>query len=633
MKLKSYILQIAMAAAGAAFLGSCEDMLEPDSNYVLYDADHLKNPADTANSLVGIIYKLQAVGDRTNLLGEVRGDLVRLTSAAHADLRQLADFSVDDDNRYNNPRDYYAVINNCNYYIAYADSNAFDNRGNRIFDKEIAQVKAIRAWTYLQLALNYGKVPFYTEPLLTEQDANNVSLDVADRKDLEAICDYLIPDLLPYAEVDWPALHTVGSIFMANCFFPVKMVLGDLYLWKATLSGDRNYYREAARYYYSWILDNRSLGDLEHKSPFIVSSSIDVTWYSNNNNMAAVMSTLGSLYSMATDHYGNETFTIIPMDSASAQGYFSEVRNLYNSPVEDNIIDTSTPVSIMPSTHLQEISRAQSYYYLRLINDEEVSMPVVPDELLYEGDLRLAAVWSNRMFNTTVGGMSGSYEYSHISKLDQRNISVYRQTDVWLRLAEALNNGGLPRYAYAILATGLSEDVLNDSILAYCSREDSSFVNSLDPEGYIVANYFSRNGLDATSTNQINTIGIHSRGCGYAERNPDYAYPMVDSMDVDGNPINDYTGQSRQQWAQHNLTAEQAAVDSMIINEMALETCFEGKRFYDLMRFAKRYHDTEWVAGPVSRRNGEDNQDLSLYSRLKDENNWYMSWNHQIGPR
>ena len=175
--------------------------------------------------------------------------------------------------------------------------------------------------------------------------------------------------------------------------------------------------------------------------------------------------------------------------------------------------------------------------------------------------------------------------------------------------------------------------MLNDSILAYCSREDSSFVNSLDPEGYIAANYFSRNGLDATSTNQINTIGIHSRGCGYAERNPDYAYPMVDSMDVDGNPINGYTGQSRQQWAQQKLTAEQAAVDSMIINEMALETCFEGKRFYDLMRFAKRYHDNEWVAGPVSRRNGEDNQDLGLYSKLMDENNWYMSWNHQIGPR
>ena len=238
MKFKSYIFQIALAAVGAGFLGSCEDMLEPTSDYVIYEnGSHLKTPADTATSLIGIIYKLQAVGDRTNLLGEVRGDLVTLTTQASADLRALANFEVTDENRYNSPRDYYAVINNCNYYLAYADTNAYDNRGNQIFAKEMAQVRSIRAWAYLQLALNYGKVPFYTEPLLTEQDADDVSLDVKDRKDIEAICDYFINDLKPYSNTPWPVLHKVGSLFMANCYFPVDMVLGDLYLWKASCQG------------------------------------------------------------------------------------------------------------------------------------------------------------------------------------------------------------------------------------------------------------------------------------------------------------------------------------------------------------------------------------------------------------
>mgnify|MGYP000624001056 CR=1 FL=1 len=101
----------------------------------------------------------------------------------------------------------------------------------------MAQVRSIRAWAYLQLALNYGKVPFYTEPLLTEQDADDVSLDVKDRKDIEAICDYFINDLKPYSNTPWPALHKVGSLFMANCYFPVDVVLGDLYLWKALAKG------------------------------------------------------------------------------------------------------------------------------------------------------------------------------------------------------------------------------------------------------------------------------------------------------------------------------------------------------------------------------------------------------------
>ena len=143
MKLKSYIFQIALAAAGVGVLGACEDMLEPTSEYVMYDDDHLNSPSDTASSLIGLIYKLEAIGDRTNLLGEVRGDLVTVRNSADADLQDLADFNVTDENKYNDPRDYYAIINNCNYYITHADMNAYDNRGNQIFLKEMAQVKAI----------------------------------------------------------------------------------------------------------------------------------------------------------------------------------------------------------------------------------------------------------------------------------------------------------------------------------------------------------------------------------------------------------------------------------------------------------------------------------------------------------
>ena len=186
MKLKSYIIMLA-AAAGTGIFSACEDMLEPTSEYVLYDdGSHLTTPADTANSLVGLFYKLQAIGDRTNLLGEIRGDLVNLRSNASTDLQDLYNFNVGDDNKYNNPRDYYAIINNCNYYVTHADTNAYDNRGDFIFEREMAQVKAIRAWTYLQLALNYGSVPFYDQALLTEQDANAIDL-AASRRDITGI--------------------------------------------------------------------------------------------------------------------------------------------------------------------------------------------------------------------------------------------------------------------------------------------------------------------------------------------------------------------------------------------------------------------------------------------------------------
>ena len=640
MKLKSYIFQIALAAVGAGFLGSCEDMLEPTSDYVIYEnGSHLKTPADTVTSLIGIIYKLQAIGDRTNLLGEVRGDLVTLTTQASADLRALANFEVTDENKYNSPRDYYAVINNCNYYLAYADTNAYDNRGNQIFAKEMAQVRSIRAWAYLQLALNYGKVPFYTNPLLTEQDANDVSLDVKDRKDIEAICDYFINDLKPYSNTEWPVLHKVGNLLMANCYFPVDMVLGDLYLWKASCQGTdagRAYYREAAKCYFRWIMDKRNVGDGFSKPVYYPNRKL--AWWSEFYSSTGT--SYGFSYSLpgqSPSIYGTETFTFIPMDSAASQGYYSEVQTLYNSSTtEDGALITSTNFCITPSLHMQEISRSQSYSFL---DKENRPIDVIPDEIeespVLEGDLRLGAQWRTRTFNITTGGTANKFTMQNLYKVNQRHIGIYRECDVWLRLAEALNNGGFPRMAYAILATGISKDVVDDSVSVYCNDADLAFLNELNSANNYFNVFKTRNGRlgeeGGSVTEAFNTVGVHSRGCGYAELDPDYAYPMVDSLDKDGNRVNGYVGQSRKDWAYLNLAEEQARVDSMIINENALESCFEGKRFYDLIRFAKRYRNNAWVADPVSKREGKENRDGSLYNKLMVESNWFLNWKGQIG--
>ena len=149
---------------------SCEDFLNTESSY--FSDSTLDNPSDTLYSVVGIINKLQSLSDRTILLGELRGDLSDVTDGANADLLEIAMFNVSDNNQYNAPHDYYAVINNCNYYLANVDIEMKNNRNEYVFLKEYAVVKAYRAWTYLQLALNYGKVPLVTEPILTQEQAD-----------------------------------------------------------------------------------------------------------------------------------------------------------------------------------------------------------------------------------------------------------------------------------------------------------------------------------------------------------------------------------------------------------------------------------------------------------------------------
>ena len=88
----------------------------------------------------------------------------------------------------------------------------------------------------------------------------------------------------------------------------------------------------------------------------------------------------------------------------------------------------------------------------------------------------------------------------------------------------------------------------------------------------------------------------------------------------------------KRRWSQEGMDGDKLRVDSLILNEMALESCFEGKRYYDLMRFGFR-HGAEWLADPISRRNSTDGtQDPSMYSYLLNMNNWYMSWKNKIGP-
>ena len=163
-KIKKYIHRANTACCGIAAalvsltaLTACSDFFNQESEHVIFtDNEHLNNATDTIYSVTGILTKLQALADRTVLLGEARGDLVDITNVTNSDLRDVALFDVKDDNRYNQPKDYYAVINNCNYFIAHADTALKNNRNEYIFMKEYAAVKAFRAWTYLQLVLNYG---------------------------------------------------------------------------------------------------------------------------------------------------------------------------------------------------------------------------------------------------------------------------------------------------------------------------------------------------------------------------------------------------------------------------------------------------------------------------------------------
>ena len=583
---------------------SCSDFFEQESNEIIYaGTDHLNSATDSIYSVTGILKKLQKIADRTILLGEVRGDLTSITSVASSDLRDVALFQIGDDNQYNNPRDYYAVINNCNYFIAHADTALKNNRNEYIFMKEYAAVKAIRAWTYLQMVLNYGKVVFITEPILTKHEAE-LSYPTYD---LDAVCDYFIKDLQPLAERygrEYPDYGSIRGNDARFLWFPINIVMGDLYLWQASASGNTEQYRQAALRYYRYINERNG-----QNSTYPVGINL-YTWLPGNTTWLALRY-WGGLDVNESYMSNSELITMIPCDSTRAEGNYSELRNLFNSTDENDY-----KYSLTPSQRIQEISAAQWHC---CVGTNGTSVIYAPKNLSLHrsGDLRLVTSWGEGYTSDKITGER--IETQRITKYASRNVHIYRKMMVYLRMAEALNMAGYPRMAFQILSQGLNNDVIINEVCPYYSESDSTWLRQLDfptsRYGIFTAEALAYN----RSTNNMNTIGIHTRGSGFTPLNEYYQYP--DSIEVDG------------QKQAVSLATQQEYVSQLLLTEEALEFAFEGTRFYDVMRFALRSSNPgEFMSSIISARAGSGNASEDIRSKLRSQENWYLKWNGKMGP-
>jgi hypothetical protein len=73
-----------------------------------------------------------------------------------------------------------------------------------------------------------------------------------------------------------------------------------------------------------------------------------------------------------------------------------------------------------------------------------------------------------------------------------------------------------------------------------------------------------------------------------------------------------------------NFIRRQEILEDEIMNERARELAFEGERFYDLMRVAKRRNDPSYLAKKVSAKYPSGMRQ-AIYNKLMDEKNWYIN--------
>lgn len=160
-------------------LAGCEDYFETDPSDIINSEDYITAQSEMYSGYLGIITKLQTIGDQLIFMSDIRADFMEPTYNAPQDLWELYYYNYSQTNEYADPVDIYAVISACNDYLqkmfAYREEvgDAMDNSTETNFNALISGTLRIKAWTYFQLAKNYGEAIYFDDPVTELKDVTD----------------------------------------------------------------------------------------------------------------------------------------------------------------------------------------------------------------------------------------------------------------------------------------------------------------------------------------------------------------------------------------------------------------------------------------------------------------------------
>jgi hypothetical protein len=622
----SYHTIILSVIASIALLSSCEDFLDPEQELSITEDKLYSDWYEYRAIEMGLYGLQQQLVEQIVILGELRGDLLTITPNADADMVEIYNFNVSKDNKYASPTNFFKLISATNNFIRILKKehpevlDATSPVTN--YDRLYGEALCMRAWAYFNAVRIYGKVPFIHESLVTMeeiQDYVNSSSTYIDSVYIEFSIDGYYNDTIYNKPIELEKnlydTEMIIDYFTNQLEREVKAVGVNHYIdnndetWEITIWNpyamhtllghmyltNGNYAK--ASEHFEFVYDNPLLGTRyqlddtyrEGNWPNIFSNvenneQIFTLWFSKTyfqqNDFQSIFSAWGPHDYMlkptkiAIDHW--ETV------------WRGQSINRNANPAQSEMINPG-----FPSDYFRGI--AGSYMYFNN------GVPITGPE--YISMITLRAAGDNRNSRSIMENYDTVvYKYSLFKETYDQDINfiVYRAASVHLYMAEIYTYWKFVEDDVVVTRVPRAVGFLNDG----SNYTPSLGRAQLGVRGRVGLGLFFNYLGNIAAKNEDDQILIQNI---IYEHDP-YTNEIIGYRDLSG-----------------NLAAKQRYLEEQIMNERARELAFEGERFYDLMRVAKRRNDPSYLASLVSAKYPAGEREI-IYNRLLDENNWYINY-------
>lgn len=547
-----------LAAAFSLTFTSCSDFFNPDTDDQVSDKHYISENTEMYTGFVGLLTKMQAIGDKEILLTDTRAEFIEPTKNAGTDLWSLYQYADNlQGNEYASPAAYYELILACNDYLhKVKEFRKMPQVDDEICQDLISSTIRIKAWTYKTIGEIYGEAAWIDEPVgsvdaFLAQARNNVipMNQVIDKclNLMEAGYDGVKSDRV----VDWIAwldptnvTNIAASPFRKwNYIVPTyEGVYSELCLWKgAYLDADNGVGNEPAKVYYKTAADLL----LKALNVYINNESFS----GNNPYWCPNAGTKGRYTSLwqAQEPYSPENVCAILYDYNQGQT---------NSLVEHFNSDTPAKYLLKPS---------------------EAGM-----DNFTNPDKNPGGSTSETRFKNLVGKSADGYYIAKYRQNGGRNgiranayqddvhIYIYRSTQYHLMLCEALNQLNRFSALNSVLNSGMTGEKVDELV----ANDDS--IKAGKPIKYPEWEGFTRNWTSSAEwgTRKYPDTGI--RG----------AYELsARQIETGSNPA--------------QAQAAKRSNDIQIMKEAEMEFSCEGKTYPWMNRVAVRYKDKGIVADEI----------------------------------